>query len=242
MWRPRTQSRMSLVSPSLDQTVISAIVPRSVVTAEAFGDRADAVLLPEEAAALDRAVEKRRREFATARCLARGALARLGMPPIPILPGTNREPTWPEGVVGSITHCPGYCAAVVARSSIVCAIGIDAEVHEMLPEDLLGMVTSEDERRWNRARAGDRVCWDRLLFSAKESVFKAWFPATRRWLDFQDVCVRFDPDMGRFRADLVSERATVADRVISSFEGRYLLHGDLILTAVVIEPPASGPR
>ena len=30
------------------------------------------------------------------------------------------------------------------------------------------------------------ISWDRLTFSAKESVYKAWFPTYGKWLDFTD--------------------------------------------------------
>ena len=85
------------------------------------------MLWPEEAAAVQHAVEKRRREFAVGRMLARAALAAIGDPPSAIPTGNHREPVWPAGIVGSITHCAGYCAAAVARDAMVVALGIDAE-------------------------------------------------------------------------------------------------------------------
>src|SRR5713226_6813352 len=144
-------------------SIISAILPPSAVGAEMFGDLPDGVLLTEELAVGGRAIEKRRREFATGRCLARRALEYLGFPPLPILPGPHREPRWPEGVVGSITHCLGYCAAVVAPAHMVAAIGIDAEVHAALPDGVLRMVTREEERGWIQAHTGEATCWDRVL-------------------------------------------------------------------------------
>ncbi|MGH3416365.1 MAG: 4'-phosphopantetheinyl transferase family protein, partial [Actinocrinis sp.] len=124
----------------------------------------------------------------------RQGLARLGRPPAPILPGDHGAPQWPDGVVGSMTHCAGYRAAVVANRADLITIGVDAEPHDALPPEVLDTVTLPEERA-QLARLVARhpgVHWDRLLFSAKESVYKAWFPLTRRWLDFDQAGIAFD--------------------------------------------------
>jgi len=90
--------------------VIEDLLPPQVAVAEEFGNVPYVVLFPEEEAVIANAVDKRRREFATARACARAALAKLGLPPVPIVPGFRGAPQWPSGVVGSITHCAGYCA------------------------------------------------------------------------------------------------------------------------------------
>jgi len=216
--------------------VISAILPPGVVAAELIGELVYADLLPEEAAALGPStVEKRRREFAAGRSLGRRALEQLGVVPVAIPVGANREPLWPQGVAGSITHCDGYGAAAVAFASEVRSIGIDAEVHERLSAGVIGLVARPEEREWIEARAGDAICWDRVLFSAKESVFKAWFPIMGRWLGFEDATVVFDTEATTFRANLLTD-AVVDGRVITTFHGRYLVHGDHVLTSVIIEP------
>jgi 4'-phosphopantetheinyl transferase EntD len=183
--------------------VIEKVLPDGVAWAEEFGDRADAdaVLFPDEAAAMARAVDKRRREFATGRSLAREALAGLGVAPASIPPGERGAPHWPPGIVGSITHCTGYRAAAVVRADRVRAIGIDAEPDRPLPDGVLDRVSLPGERAMlydlglgGLAAAGPR--WDLLLFSAKESVYKAWFPLTGRWLGFEDAELTFDPTTG----------------------------------------------
>lgn len=216
-------------------SAIAAIVPPTVVAIDTFSDMADACLLPEEEAALGKVVDVRRREFVNGRSLARHALMRLGMPAGPILRGADREPRWPAGIVGSITHCKGYCAAVAARATSVATIGIDAEIHDKLPDGVLRLVSREEERDWIGTRRGDDVHWDRVLFSAKESVFKAWFPIARRWLGFSDASVVFNPEAGTFTARFVTECLTINGRETSGFEGRYLVHGGYTFTAVAVE-------
>ena len=74
-------------------------------------------LFPEEEALVAGAVTKRREEFAAGRNAARAALAGLGPPPCPLLRAGRRAPAWPQGIVGSITHCSGFCCAVVAPAA-----------------------------------------------------------------------------------------------------------------------------
>jgi 4'-phosphopantetheinyl transferase EntD len=209
--------------------VIEEILPAAVAAVEAFDDPPDALLYPEEEAVVARAVDKRQREFTSARVCARAALATLGLPPAPILPGQRGAPGWPNGVVGSMTHCSGYRAAALAHARDVLTIGIDAEVHEALPAGVLDLVSVPDERPRLRRLAADEpaVCWDRLLFSAKEAVYKAWFPLTRAWLDFTEA------DLTLHRSGGFSARLLVPGPV-SGFEGRWLVRDGLLLTAIAV--------
>jgi 4'-phosphopantetheinyl transferase EntD len=108
--------------------VLERILPATVRSVHTRTDP-PVELFPSEAALLVTAVEKRRQEFATVRHCARLALAELGVAPAPILPGIRGAPIWPDGIVGSMTHCTGYRAAAVGRTTQVGGIGIDAEVH-----------------------------------------------------------------------------------------------------------------
>ena len=106
---------------------------------------------------------------------------------------------------GSITHCAGYRAAAVASTREVLTIGLDAEPNETLPDGVLDHVSLPGERARLRdlAATAPGTCWDRLLFSAKESVYKAWFPLTRQWLGFEDADITIDPAAGTFEARLL---------------------------------------
>jgi 4'-phosphopantetheinyl transferase EntD len=214
--------------------MIEQLLPDYVACAECDGDDASAFLLRGEAAALGRAVASRVREFTTARCCARRALEEFVAPPVALLSGPDREPLWPEGYVGSITHCDGYRGAAVARRRDALSIGIDAEIHEPLPPEILSLVTVDAERAWlSRAPAG--VHWDRLIFSAKESVYKAWFPLTHTWLDFGDVCVTVDVAAAGFRASLL-DPPQLGGRAPDSFEGRFRFTLRHIFTAIAVAP------
>jgi 4'-phosphopantetheinyl transferase EntD len=216
--------------------VIEDVLRPEVSAVEAFEDVPGVALFPQEEAAIARAVDERRREFATTRACARAALARFGMPSAPIVPGERGAPQWPANVVGSITHCAGYRAAAVARAGDVATVGIDAEPNLPLPDGVLGMIALASERAVlaELGTATPGPCWDRLLFSAKESVYKAWFPLTRRWLDFGDVLMTIESAAGTFTAHLLVPGPTVGRRRLTEFTGRWLVRNGLVLTAIVV--------
>ncbi|MDW3847102.1 4'-phosphopantetheinyl transferase superfamily protein [Micromonospora sp. BRA006-A] len=216
--------------------MIRALLPAGALAVEAFADVPDEAPYPGEEDLVARAVAARRQEFVTARRCAREALARLGYAPAPIRPGPRREPVWPDGVVGSITHCAGYRAAAVAPAGTLAGLGIDAEPHEPLPDGVAGVVTvaGEPERLAALSAADPATHWDRLLFSAKESVYKAWYPLTGRWLGFEEAELTVDPD-GRFTARILVD-GTRADGgpPLDVLDGHWLVAGGLLLTAVAV--------
>jgi 4'-phosphopantetheinyl transferase EntD len=224
--------------------MLAEIMPPEVATDEVFGDVLDIVLFPEEEAALGRSVDKRRREFITARACARAGLARLGVPPLPIVPGLRGAPQWPPGIVGSITHCAGYRASAIARAEDMITLGLDAEPNDKLPGRVLDAITTAGERAALAALASapQSPSWDRLLFSAKESVYKAWFPLTRRWLDFEEATIRINPADGTFAAQLLVAGPVLNGHRLTGFTGRWLARDGLVLTAIAlprVSPPPS---
>jgi 4'-phosphopantetheinyl transferase EntD len=223
--------------------VIDELLPATVVAVEAYGadGTGAAPLYPEEEVVVAAAVDKRRREFAAVRACARRAMEKLGVPPQPVLPGERGAPRWPEGLTGSMTHCDGYCAAALVRTTDLVSLGIDAEPHAALPDDMLGAVAlPAEERRLTRLAAHrPDVHWDRLLFSAKESVYKAWFPLTGAWLGFEeaDIDLHVAPGASRtggFRARLLVPGPVVNGRPLTGFDGRWTVARGLLTTAVTV--------
>lgn len=216
--------------------MLEEILPACVEVSATRGDIADPGLFREEEEIVERAVEKRRREFATGRACARRALSRLGVPPGPILVGPQGAPRWPEGVVGSITHCDGYRAGAVALADDLCTIGVDAEPNEPLPDGLIADIALPDERGWLRRLSAERpeVQWERLLFSIKEAVYKAWFPLAGRWLGFEDATVAIDRDEGTFSARLLVPGPTLPGGPLTGFSGRWLVRDGIVLAAIAV--------
>ncbi|CAM5567352.1 4'-phosphopantetheinyl transferase family protein [Streptomyces avidinii] len=219
--------------------MIEELLPSGVTSSEAFDDAAPAPLFPAEAALMAGRRERRRLQFATARACARQALAGLGVGPVAVLPGPGGAPRWPSGVVGSITHCEGYRAAVVAPERVVAAVGIDAEPAGPLPSGVLGLIASPAERAALAALAAAdaSVPWERVFFSAKEAAYKAWYPATGIWLGFRDAELVLSP-AGAFTAVL---RPPVPSPVDPVYEGRWLVGRGLVVTAVTRGVPAVLP-
>jgi 4'-phosphopantetheinyl transferase EntD len=212
--------------------MIERLLPPEVGVVAVTGDDSDsdALALPEELVLLGGAVATRRVEFATARHCARQALRRIGAPDGPILRGPKREPIWPAGIVGSITHCTGYRAAAVAHAADMLTIGIDAEPHEAIRDRVVEHILRDEEHAW-LATAPAGTHWERLIFSAKESVYKAWFPLAQAWLGFEDASVTVDPVAGTFLARLVIDPPL---GVPAAFPGHYLIEGGLVVTAIAM--------
>jgi 4'-phosphopantetheinyl transferase EntD len=218
--------------------VIERILPATVAVVEAGNDDRPVDLFPAEEAMVARAGDRRRREFATGRGCAHRALERLGVEAGPVLAGNRGEPVWPAGVVGSITHCHGYRGCAVARTAAMAALGIDAEPHEPLPDGLIERLAGAEEKSGlaELARAEPEIAWERLLFSAKEALYKAWYPLTQRWLGFDDAVLTIDRRPRTFAARLLVPGPVLAGAQLHGFEGRWLVEDGLVLTAVAISP------
>ena len=208
-----------------------------LVYAELFGDPEDLAPLPEEEALIARSVAKRRNEFVTVRHCARVAMGHLGVAPAPILKGEKGEPQWPDGVVGSLTHCEGYRGAVVGRIPAVRSVGIDAEPHDVLPGGVLKAISLPVERREIGALPAG-LHWDRILFCAKEATYKAWFPLTQRWLGFEDAHISFEVDStgssGAFVSRILIDPAARSGPPLTELAGRWSVASGLALTAIVL--------
>lgn len=218
-------------------SLLAAVVPGAVASAERYDDPPEATPLPEEEPLIARSVAKRRHEFVTVRYCARQALGQLGLPPVPILKGDKGEPCWPDGVVGSLTHCEGFRGAAVARRAEVRSIGIDAEPHDVLPSGVLDAVSLPVERSELAALPGE-LHWDRILFCAKEATYKAWFPLTHRWLGFEDAHITFavdaDGQTGTFVSRILIDPAAEHGPPLHELAGRWSVRDGLALTAIVL--------
>ena len=178
--------------------------------ATAAGPVAERPLAPEEAAAVARAIPKRRRQFASGRHFARKALHELAG----ISPSIGRDargrPVWPPGFIGSISHSETLAAAVVCSGPLR-GIGIDAEDSQRLRRShprLYDRLFTPAER----SRAASDPVHGALTFSAKEAAYKAVNPLVGRYIGFREVEVELD-----------RSRATFAVRYLGNHEPNRLL-------------------
>jgi 4'-phosphopantetheinyl transferase EntD len=224
------------VTAALLAGVLPGAAP-SLAAAEVYDDPPDLAPLPEEEPLIAKSVAKRRNEFVTVRYCARQALGELGVGPVPILKGDKGEPCWPDGVVGSLTHCKGYRGAVVGRQADVRSVGIDAEPHGVLPDGVLDAVSLPIERADLKDMPAG-LHWDRILFCAKEATYKAWFPLTHRWLGFEDAHIVFEVDdggtSGGFVSRILIDPAAEHGPPLETLTGRWLVRDGIALTAIVL--------
>ena len=155
---------------------------------------------------------------------------------VPIMPGIGGAPTWPVGLQGSMTHCAGYAAAAVGllRGSPPSA-STPSPTHRFpmaswtLSPHLPNGIASP-----GLSRRHDSPNWDRLLFSAKEAVYKAWFPLVSEWLDHQEAEIVIDPQDGTFAALLARDGLIVDGRQVRRLHGRWARKRGILVTAVVL--------
>ncbi|QDQ97664.1 4'-phosphopantetheinyl transferase family protein [Tomitella fengzijianii] len=229
--------------------MIEAILPGGVEAAELFTDPPGITLFPEEQQQISRAVERRRAEYASVRHCARTAMGRLGVEPVALPKGDKGAPRWPRGIVGSMTHTAGYRAAAVGFALGVRSVGIDAEQNGPLPDGVLASVSlaAERDRIARDGAAVPQVRLDRLLFSAKEATYKAWYPLTRRWLGFEDADITVTADApadgaggddgavtGTFRSRILVPGHTVDGSRLETLDGRWIAAHGLVVTAIVV--------
>ena len=184
-------------------------------------------LLKSEEALVDGAAQTRIEQFTAGRVCSRIALGRLGVAvTTPILRGEDRAPIWPPGFTGSISHTDTWCAAAVARTEDIRALGIDLESSTPLKEALLKRVCTPKEREWLHELPAPGVT-GKIVFSAKEAVYKCQYPLSNQFLGFHAVEVELGDDS--FEAVFQQEAGGFKPGDVIS--GRYLVEEGLVATA-----------
>lgn len=219
----------ALADNALNESLIRNVLPSEVVIATGPIELGWHDLDPREFEAVRGAVPQRLSEFAAGRRFARTALAELGVNGSPLLVNLDRSPRWPAGVIGSITHSRNYCAVAVARAERYRAIGIDAQHVDAVEPHLWNVFCTEEEiDEINQQDPQFRKSLAAMIFSAKESYFKASYPIHKEWIGFHDLRVHLLN--GEFSS-------TSCGRALQSsavrYQGCFLMNGDLCFTSVV---------
>ncbi|MEX1236317.1 MAG: 4'-phosphopantetheinyl transferase superfamily protein [Roseovarius sp.] len=187
----------------------------------------------EEAGSIMRAVPARVQEFAAGRAAARAAMVALGRAPAAVPAGPDRAPIWPEGLVGSISHCAHLCIAALAPRVQIRAIGVDLEEAAPLDCNLIPEVCTVAERAWLACQPENaRGILARLIFSAKECTYKCQYPLTETLFDFDTLEITPDLDTGQFEATFarpVGEFAAGA-----RLSGRFTMEDDVIACGMTL--------
>ncbi len=185
-------------------------LPSSIALASAKIEDRVATLFPYELDEIRRAVPSRRAEFSTGRWLARQLLNARGIDPLPIGKGPNGNPLWPDAVRGSISHSHDTCIAIVASAAEFLGVGVDIEYDIIADSSAQELILTRNERaQYHSPKLA------RLVFSAKESFFKAVFEHHTRYIDFHDVDI-----------DLCFETSTFDVRTnVVDLDGRWSVSG-----------------
>ena len=140
---------------------------------------------------------KRLADFSTGRYCAIKALEQLGIQDAIIPMGEDRAPIWPEGIVGSISHCDSLTGAIVATSSDHISLGLDIEEIGRVTPDLWDLVFTENEKNYLSGLSDEnKLVQSTAIFSIKEAFYKFQYPLTKTFLDFLDVEVVL-PDLNQ---------------------------------------------
>ncbi|MET0076735.1 MAG: 4'-phosphopantetheinyl transferase superfamily protein [Candidatus Thiodiazotropha lotti] len=176
-------------------------------------------LCNEEEKLIETAVQKRQQEFRAGRHAAHLALEKLNAPWEPLLRDEKRQPLWPTGFLGSISHCRGECVAVCAKTAELASLGIDVEPLEPLPKGVDQYVHTPQDQA---TMATDSSLPERLIFSAKESIYKCFYPLIGTHMGFQSVSLSIDADRMSFEFTPSAEN-TIPFPAELKFHGRFMM-------------------
>jgi 4'-phosphopantetheinyl transferase EntD len=175
---------MTVTTDPLFQSAIDTLAfPGVTVGHRLISPGDEHALLKEEAPAFAASVVKVRRASGAARIVARRLLTQLGHPDCALPKGPAGAPMWPAGIIGSLAHDARVAVAAVGMRADVDALGIDVEPAECLPSELLDLVATPQER----LNLGYDAYHGRLLFVAKEAVYKAVHPLDQTFLEHHDI-------------------------------------------------------
>ncbi len=179
-----------------------------------------AKLLTEELAGTENMVEGRMLEFRHGRYCAHAVLAMLGVREVAVPRGSNREPLWPQDIVGSISHSGKAAAAVAISDKYLAGIGLDIESSGPLSENLISMICLPEES------VGNNGLHAKLLFSIKEAIYKCVFPTVGEFIDFREVKVCLNEEACTFTASPKRRGLDLIERV----EGGYSVIDGMVIS------------
>jgi 4'-phosphopantetheinyl transferase EntD len=226
-------------NPASLSTCLCELFPQGVLTAELRGAGDPGALHPDEARHVKKALQKRQQEFAAGRQCARLLLREFGIHDFALEVGAQRQPLWPDTLVGSITHTAGFCAAVAAPKNCLRSVGIDSEITGSVKTELWRGICTPLEASWLRSLpAAEQLAAATLIFSAKEAFYKCQFAVTAERLGFHDVSVElpaWGDKRGAFR--IVANRSIELERNGLPLQGQYLFHQQFITSGIAISTP-----
>jgi 4'-phosphopantetheinyl transferase EntD len=199
------------ISPSLSTAIQRLALRGAGIRHRVIADGDEHALLPAEAGKFAGSVTKVRRQSGAARRVARELLSEFGYVDAALPKSASGAPIWPAGVVGSLAHDATVAIAAVARRDAIAALGIDIEPLEPLPFEIDVVATARERR----SLPGEPYA-GRLLFAAKEAVYKAVHPLDGQRLEHHDVEVDLAAGHAIVRGGrTVDLRFALADHIVT---------------------------
>lgn len=229
---PTTACSSAAVGPGQLVSEFERLLPSGFASAASVPLDDPGKVWPEERALIEHASPTRRSHYLTGRACAHRAIGQIGVVDAPILSGGQGEPLWPAGCTGSISHCDALVMAVCGSDQIGSRIGIDVEVRHGVSSNVAGLICTAEEREWcaqASVRLGD-LGWETLIFSGKESAFKAWSTPEGGRPDYRSVQVEIRPEFGARGSFSV---AGALHGSASPLHGQFLITASVVATYVV---------
>lgn len=185
---------------------------------------------------ISNSVVKRQAEYFAGRLAARYALERLGHEDFDVGTGLHRSPLWPPGICASITHANGIAICLASFNKQFEYVGVDME--KVISPDVVRKISRSiikaDEFSFLELLELDYNVAFTIVFSAKETLFKALYPSVGNYFDFSAAKIeRICTQSGKFTLSL-TENLTQDLVAGSLFEGFFALHDQNVTTVLLI--------
>ena len=213
---------------------IQSLFPDCVSTACCRIADAGGSMEPEEYSSIKHAVEARQQEFSAGRMCARQALKHLGCFAGPLRKLPNRSISWPEGIIGTVSHNEIWCGAAVARRCDVAGIGLDIETVTRIGEKLWRRILTTEEHTWlDQQPAAESQQWAALIFSAKEAVYKCIAALVPQRIGFMDALIAPEMQKGAFEVHLTKPIAGHMPQELQ-LQGHFFFFAGVVFTGLTL--------
>lgn len=186
---------------------------------------------------LTKAVQKRKAEYLAGRLCAKKALSKLEVSNYAVHSDKNRCPLWPRHIKGSITHNNNLAIVAVTDNQSALGIGIDIEsiISAKVINEIEQTVLFDDEFGLLMLNDVTREILFSLIYSIKETFFKAAYPSTGYLFGFDAVkVVSLDFESNRFELILCQHLSSFLEQGLL-LQGNFNILGNQVLTMMLIE-------
>jgi enterobactin synthetase component D len=180
-------------------------------------------------------VLKRQSEFLAGRIMAQKSLQQLDHKNVNIAIGKDRSPIWPIGIIGAISHSNDLVLCIMASTTDYAYVGCDIE--PMIANDtrmnIDNIIINEDEKLLMKSTYLEESVSFTLVYSAKESLFKALYPDVKRYFDFSAAQISdIDTSKQTFNIKLLE---TLSPNLLQGhvFHGIYIIYEHNIITFII---------